>query len=600
MARLTVLIVDREGDRRKELARGLASYAYEVVTAADADEGRRFAEGLDPDVIVIEGALVELEGAAVAGDVRSKALKVVLVAGEEQAAAMPEAAVATAGLAPEALVRKLRAALLARELGIATDARFEALEGNLLALPLLELLPKLQRLVVSGRLLLDDGEVALEDGEVVAARVGAVRGAKAVTRLARATFGGFRLLLGPPAAAREISLDMLSLMAVAMEDQARVVDASARLPHLASRLRLVMGPAFFTTQFTPVQQALLAGAHDGGTIAEVVDRVAEADGTVLAEVVRLHDAGLMEFDEPEDRVRIVTDSTADLPPAMAEQYRIHVVPLSVLFGKEIYKDGIDLRPAAFYELLQDRKRAHPETSPPTKGEFAAAYRPIIGRSDVVSVHISEKMSKTVVNARAAAAEGAAEFAAARRGTPALEVVDGLQVSTGLALLAVMAARLAQKRLEAAEIRRRIEAMRPRIHLLFVVDTLEYLARGGRIGQAQAWIGGLLGIKPILGVREGEVVPVDRVRGGASAQRRLVELLGKRVDPGRPVIAGIGHAAAGEWAGRLRALLREAFEIAELLENEIGPVVGTHVGPGCVGAAIFQPTEDELALLAPPK
>jgi fatty acid kinase fatty acid binding subunit len=599
MARLTVLIVDREEDRRKEIARGLASYAYEVVTAADADEGRRFADGLDPDAIVIEGALLAPEAAAAVGEAASKALRVVLVDGEEAAAAMPEAAVATAGLAPEALVRKLRAALLARELGVSTDARFEALEGNLLALPLLELLPKLQRLVVSGRILLEDGEVALEDGEVVAARVGAVRGAKAVARLARATFGGFRLLLGPPAAAREISLDMLSLMALAMEDQARVADASARLPHLASRLRLVIGPAFFTTPFTPVQQALLAGAHDGGTIAQAVDRVAEADGIVLAEIARLHDAGLMEFDEPEDRVRIVTDSTADLPPALAEQHRIHVVPLSVLFGKEIYKDGIDLRPAAFYELLQDRKRAHPETSPPTKGEFAAAYRQIIGRSDVVSVHISEKMSKTVANARAAAKEGAAEFAVARDAA-AIEVVDGLQVSTGLALLAVIAARLAQRRLEATEIRRRVEAIRPRIHLLFVVDTLEYLARGGRIGQAQAWIGGLLGIKPILGLREGEVVPVDRVRGGGHAQRRLVELLAERVDAGRPVIAGIGHAAAGEWAGRLRALLREAFDISELLENEIGPVVGTHVGPGCVGAAIFQPTEDELALLAPPK
>ena len=295
---------------------------------------------------------------------------------------------------------------------------------------------------------------------------------------------------------------------------------------------------------------------------------------------------------------IVVDSTADLPPAMAEQYRIQVVPLSVLFGKEIYKDGVDLRPAAFYELLQERKRTHPETSPPTKGEFAAAYRQIIGRSDIVSVHISEKMSKTVVNARAAAAEGANEFAGARA-TAAIEVVDGLQVSTGLALLAVIAARFAQRRIEAAEIRKRIEAIRPRIHLLFVVDTLEYLARGGRIGQAQAWIGGLLGIKPILGVRGGEVVPVDRVRGGSNAQRRLVELLKEQVDPGRPVIAGIGHAAAGEWAGRLRALLREAFEIAELIENEIGPVVGTHVGPGCVGATIFQPTEDELALLTAP-
>jgi DegV family protein with EDD domain len=181
----------------------------------------------------------------------------------------------------------------------------------------------------------------------------------------------------------------------------------------------------------------------------------------------------------------------------------------------------------------------------------------------------------------------------------MEVVDSLQVSTGLGLLAVIAARLALRRLDASEIRARVEAMRPRIHLLFVVDTLEYLARGGRIGQAQAWFGGLLGIKPILGVVNGEVVPVDRVRGGANAQARLVALLQERVEVGRPVVVGIAHAAAPEWAARLRGLLHGAFEIAELLESEIGPVVGTHVGPGCVGAAVFQPTGDELALLAPP-
>jgi DegV family protein with EDD domain len=507
--------------------------------------------------------------------------------------------VAAAGLAPEAMIRKIRTALLGRELDIVADARLEALDGDLLALPLLDLLPKLQRFVVSGRVVLGDGEVTLEDGEVVASRTGAVRGAKAFARLARTTLGSFRLMLVPAGAPREIPEDMLSLMALAMEDQTRFDEACSSLPDLASRLRLVIGPAYFATQFTPGQQGVLAGAHDGGTIWDVIDRVPEPDGMVLAEIAHLQELGLVAFDEPEVKVQIVTDSTADLPPEVVEANHIHVVPLSVVFGKEIYKDGIDLRPSAFYELLQDRKRGHPQTSPPTMGEFLATYRQVVGRSDVVSVHISEKMSKTTDNARMAVREGDEEFRRLRGGgAPAMEVVDSLQVSTGLGLLAMIAARLAQRRLDAPEIRMRIEAMRSRIHLLFVVDTLEYLARGGRIGQAQAWLGGLLGIKPILGVVNGEVVPVDRVRGGANAQPRLVALLKERVDPDRPVIAGIGHAAAPEWAVRLRSLLHDSFKIAELLENEIGPVVGTHVGPGCVGAAILQPSEDELALLAP--
>ncbi|HQU33544.1 MAG TPA: DegV family protein [Thermoanaerobaculaceae bacterium] len=598
MARWTILVVDRQQIRRKDLARGLGSYGYEVVTAADGDEGKRFAEGLSPDAVVVEADLAGPVLAAADGE--AGPLRIVLDDAEEAATAGPGPVVAVAGLAPEAIVRKVRTALLGRELGIPADARLEALEGNLLALPLLELLPKLRRLVVSGRVLLGDGEVALEEGEAVAARAGSVRGAKAFARLARTTFGSFRVLLGPNGGPREIAEDMLSLMALAMEDQARFTEACGRLPDLASRLRLVIGPAFFATQFTPGQQGVLAGAHDGGTIGDVVDGASEPDGVVLGAIADLHEIGLVAFDEPEIKVRVVTDSTADLPPDVAEKNRIHVVPLSVLFGKEFYKDGIDLRPAAFYELLQDHKRGHPQTSPPTKGEFLAAYRQVVGRSDVVSVHISEKMSKTAAHARAAVKEGSDEFRTLRGdGTPAMEVVDSLQVSSGLALLAVIAARLAMRRLEASEIRARIEAMRPRIHLLFVVDTLEYLARGGRIGQAQAWFGGLLGIKPILGVVNGEVVPVDRVRGGANAQARLVALLKERVDAARPVIVGIAHAAAPEWAARLSGLLHGAFEIAELLESEIGPVVGTHVGPGCVGAAVFQPTEDELALVAPP-
>jgi len=150
----------------------------------------------------------------------------------------------------------------------------------------------------------------------------------------------------------------------------------------------------------------------------------------------------------------------------------------------------------------------------------------------------------------------------------------------------------------AEIAARLADMRGRLHVLFVVDTLDYLARGGRIGRARAVVGNLLGIKPILGVIDGEVTPVDRVRGGRAAHPRLVELFRERVGGGRPVIAGIAHAKAPVWADRLRELLAGSFEIRELLQTEMGPVVGTHGGPGTVGAALFAPTDEELPLLAP--
>src|SRR4029077_20188045 len=165
--------------------------------------------------------------------------------------------------------------------------------------------------------------------------------------------------------------------------------------------------------------------------------------------------------------------------------------------------------------------------------------------------------------------------------PTVSVVDSGQVSLGLGLLALFAARMAARNETAAEIRRRLLAMAPRIHTLFVVDTLESLARGGRIGRARALLGGLLGIKPILGMVEGEVAPVDRVRGGRAAHPRMLEILKGRVDVSLPVIAGVSHGNAPAWADRLEKLVREAFPVSELIQAEGGPAVGRPPGPGGV-------------------
>jgi DegV family protein with EDD domain len=231
--------------------------------------------------------------------------------------------------------------------------------------------------------------------------------------------------------------------------------------------------------------------------------------------------------------------------------------------------------------------------------------------DVVSIHLSSTLSETCANARKAAQAGAREIArlrAERRGSaagseaPPVEVVDSRQVSLGLGLLALFAARMAHRELGAAEIARRIAAMGDRVHVLFVVDTLEYLARGGRIGKAQAWVGSLLGIKPILGVVDGGVGPVDRVRGGRAAHPRMLKLFRERLgDPGggHPVTGAVAHANAPVWADRLRELLETELGASELMVGEMGPVVGTHAGPGTVGAALFRPADDEEAALVAP-
>ncbi len=598
MANLTILVVDHEEARRRDLARGLASFGYEVVAAADAAEGRRFAAGLDPDVIVASSTLAASLEPAATGKQARVPFKVVLTSdeadGETGLGAIP-----TAGVTPDAILRKLRTALLGRELGIGADPKFTALEGDLERIPPLELLPKLQRAGVTGCLLLADGDITIEGGEVVAARAQGARGVKAFVRVTRSGAGLFRVVLGSAGVPREIALDFLSLMAVAMEDHSRYDEAAARLPEPASRPRLVIGPSFFATQFNATQQLILRAVQEGGDVARVLDRVPEPDGSVVTEIAHLHELGFLAFDPPELRVRIVTDSTADLPAEIVESNGIQVVPLSILVGKELLNDGVDVKPSDVPTLLGKGKGRAPETIPPSKGEFLAAYATLLPRSDVVSVHVSSRLSGTFEHARAAAA--AAVEGAGRSpgdGVREIEVVDSGSASSGLMLLTVLAARLARRRLSAREIRARLEAIRPRIHLLFVVDEVDFLAHSSRIKGTQALFGGLLGIKPILGIVNGEVVPIERIRGGSNACARIVELLRGRVDGEREVLACVGHAAAPALSVRLRELIRERLRVAELFENEIGAAVASHVGPGCVGAALFQPTDEELALLRP--
>ncbi len=373
----------------------------------------------------------------------------------------------------------------------------------------------------------------------------------------------------------------------------------AEPPDLRAHLEVNLGPAFFGARFTAFQQKILTAAQAGVTVGALLDRLEATDGEILREVARLEGLGVLVLRPPEARVRVITDSTADLPASLAAEHGIRVVPLIVRFGERFFRDGVDISPREFYDLLEEGP-AHPVSSPPTPGEFLQLYRDLAPAHDLVSVHLSAALSQTWLHARRGLeAGGDALLARPEEAEPAVvEVVDSRQVSLGLGLLALFAARLAGRRRPAPEIAERIRSMGDRVQVLFVVDTLEYLARGGRIGKARAWMGGLLGIKPILGVAKGEVVPIDRVRGGRAAHPRMLELFRARIDPARPVIAAVAHAKAPVWADRLRALLEEELDVRECLVAEMGPVVGTHAGPGTVGAALYQPVDDEeLALLS---
>jgi DegV family protein with EDD domain len=269
----------------------------------------------------------------------------------------------------------------------------------------------------------------------------------------------------------------------------------------------------------------------------------------------------------------------------------------------VYKDGVDMMPDEFYQMLEGGG-IFPSTSPPGKGEFLEVYRRLVAMGDVISIHISAKQSLTIEHADLAVSEGANEFAQLRLeaggvGEPVIRLVDSRSNSVGLGMLVVFANRLIERGLQIDDVVARIEDIRDRLHFLFIVDTLEYLRKGGRIGQAQALLGTLLGIKPILAMENGEVVPVEKVRGGRRAQPRLIEILNQRTTPGRPVFVAVAHASAPEWAEQLKGLLGDSYDIVEMVDGEIGPIVGAHAGPGTVGCIVFEPTDEELELLAPP-
>jgi DegV family protein with EDD domain len=607
VARPTVLLIEPRAERLRELAHQLTAEGCEVVPLADLAKAQRFVEGLESAVIVVAAAALHgagdaadpgavfdgLAGLAGRGSARDSGRSLVVLGdrpADEESLPDSAAFLAVGGLDALEITRRLLLVLLGRQIGVEPDARLASLVGDLEVTPVIELLRALSQAGASGRIDLRGGTITFDRGAAVAATAGPARGLKAFCRLSRLHDGPLRFVPGNPgepqgAGASEIVADLHSLILAAIEE------SLGELPDPRGALEIDLKPAFFTTAFTPVQQQILSLAQRGTTVQQVLDAIPERDSEIVQELLHLESLGVVVRRLPAAAAQIVTDSTADLPADVVRAHGITVVPLTVAFGKEVFRDRVDLQPGRFYNLLRERKE-HPASSPPSRDDFAPRYRePLAQGNEVISLHISAKLSKTFENANAAAAATAAQ-------PGHLTVLDSGQVSLGLGLLALIAARLAARNEPAERIVRRLREMAPRIHTLFVVDTLEFLARGGRIGKASAFLGGLFRIKPILGVTDGEIVPVDRVRGGRGVQPRLIELLDQRVDRQRPLLAGVCHANAPAWADNLERLLRERFQIADLIQAEVGPVVGANVGPGAVGVMVFQPTDEELRWTAP--
>lgn len=589
MARPGVLLIDPVPERLAELSHGLAAEGYEAVPVSDLALGRRFAKGLDEALIVATTRVVaeSPDPEALISELHAGGRRTLVLLGESAAEeeGLPETVsfLAMEGQTLAEIERRLLLVLLGREVGAEPDVKLESLVGDLAQTPLLELLRGLNRAQASGRIELRAGQIWLDRGEVVAAVAGPVEGMKAFCRLGRMHEGPFQLFPGEPVPQRNIEQELSSLIITAIED------SLGEFPDPRARLE-VRGSASGTV--TPLQQQILGLAQSGSTLQEVLDGLPARDGEIVQELLTLEERGVLARRDPNPRVQIVTDSTADLPSDLVQAHGIAVVPLTVAFGKEVFRDRVDIQPGQFYKMLATSK-AHPKSSPPPQPDFSERYREWLAQGhEVVSLHISAKLSKTFEHASAAADEVDSHHQGG-----AISVLDTGQVSAALGMLVLFAARMAARNETAATIRERLLDMAPRIHTLFVVDTLEFLAKSGHIGKARALVGGLLGIKPILGMVDGEVAPVDKVRGGRAAHPRILEILHKRVEKDRPVVAGVSHANAPVWADRLRALVRDQFQVAELIQTEVGPVVGANVGPGVVGVCLFQPREEEMGWIS---
>jgi len=279
-----------------------------------------------------------------------------------------------------------------------------------------------------------------------------------------------------------------------------------------------------------------------------------------------------------ENTAVVLDSTSDYPEAPARFPNMRFVPLYVRFGDDTYRDYVELGPGEFYEKLRT-STVTPATAQPTPQDFVDAYGELAAYERIYSLHVSSKVSGTFQSA---------ELAAQEIGGDKVRVVDTLSASLAIAMLA----HAIQRRLARGTTDEEIDALVERFHrdvdVLFTVETLEYLQRGGRIGKAAAIAGSLLNVRPILGVQDGVVVAVSRVRG---RQKALAEFERRFVDAttdGPGLRVAIAHADAADWVGTLSEIIWRVRPNAEIeFTASLGAVVGTHAGPGAVGFFWFQ-------------
>jgi len=275
-------------------------------------------------------------------------------------------------------------------------------------------------------------------------------------------------------------------------------------------------------------------------------------------------------------IRIVTDSTADLPKVLVDKYGIEVVPLTVRLGDRMFRDYYDMSPPQFFQMLKETDD-FPRTSQPSVDEFIQTYTKIGDKDDIVSIHISMDMSKTAQSASVALQQ-----------LPGWKVtiIDSRTVSIGLGLITLEAAKAAKDGADIKDVIDLVDELKSRTKVYFSVDSLDFLQKGGRIGRAQGFLGTILKIKPLLAIANGLVSPVERVRGSNRLVSRMVELVKEEADKYTSMKATFIYGETEEHCNDLISQLNSAVKFENLYKNYVGSVITSHAGPTAFGIGFY--------------
>lgn len=276
------------------------------------------------------------------------------------------------------------------------------------------------------------------------------------------------------------------------------------------------------------------------------------------------------------RVKIVTDSTADMPPDVVTELGITVLPLTIHLGQKVLRDGVDITPADFVQRMS-RTTTAPTASAPTQKQFDELYNELIkGGGEVVSIHVSSKLSQTYRNAQRAALP--------LLGRSKINVIDSQLISVGLGMLVTAAGRAAAQGASSEEVVKLVRGMIPRIYIGFFVETLDFLERGGKIGRAQALLGNMLNIKPLLILEEGDIVALEKVRTRAKAIEKLVEFITEFTRIQKMVVL---HGNTPEDVATLIEQTNLLIPNLDISIDHYGPVTATHVGTDALGVVVYE-------------